>query len=278
MDEVSVERLLKLTSEGKIKLYEQKIRLKKKRFDFGEDAFAKCGSDAQTSPVLSYIEQRHCCYGDFAPKDSAFVLKQLLAFEAEGKIPAHEIAEILKFKAFINPKEYKHFLQAIQKGEINSGNILQARLMAENGFSLNILNANSGAEKAYFIAKQWILGGSDYGNRVRNAYQELTSKIITENEYAKLYRIASNPKIKLKDVHSNKQIQQILGGEAEAKAFEDSISKINETFVSCEKSQGNGFVPEIVTHDLEIACIGTNRTASEIDYQLRKRYPLIVEF
>ena len=139
-------------------------------------------------------------------------------------------------------------------------------------------NANSGANKDYHEAKQWILGGSGYGQRVRTAYQEITSKTITENEYAKLYRIASNPNMKLNDIHLNKQIQEILGGEKEAKAFEDSISKINETFVSCEKSKNNGFVPEIVTHDLEIACIGSNRSVSEIDYQLRKRYPLIVEF
>jgi len=84
--------------------------------------------------------------------------------------------------------------------------------------------------------------------------------------------------MKLSDIHLNKQIQKILGGEKEAKAFEDTVSKINETFVSCEKSKGDGFVPEIVTHDLEMAGIGTNRTASEVDYQLRKRYSLIVEF
>jgi len=139
-------------------------------------------------------------------------------------------------------------------------------------------NADSGAEKSYHMAKKWILSGSSYGSKVRNAYQELTSKIISEKEYAKLYRIASNPNMKLTDIHSNKQIQAILGGEKEAKAFEDSISKINETFVSCEKTSGKGFVPEIVVQDLEVAAIGTNRKATEIDYQIRKRYPLIVEF
>ena len=139
-------------------------------------------------------------------------------------------------------------------------------------------NANSGANKDYLRAKEWILGGSSYGTKVRNTYQELTSKTISESEYAKLYRIASNPNMKLCDIHSNKQIQQILGGEKEAKAFEESISKINELFVSCEKTNGKGFVPEIVAHDLEMAGIGTNKTASEVDYQLRKRYPLIVEF
>jgi len=143
-------------------------------------------------------------------------------------------------------------------------------------------NANSGANKDYEMAKEWILSGSDYGidygTEVRNAYQELTSKTISESEYAKLYRIASNPNMKLSDIHSNKQIQAILGGEKEARAFEESISKINETFVSSEKTVGDGFVPEIVAHDLEMAGIGTNRTASEVDYLLRKRYPLIVEF
>ena len=139
-------------------------------------------------------------------------------------------------------------------------------------------NANSGADKNYAHAKEWILCGSSYGNRVISAYHELTSKTISEIEYAKLYQIASNPKMKLTDIHSNKQICQILGGEKEAKAFEESVLKINETLVSNEKTAGNGYVPEIVAQDLEFAGIGTNRTASEVDYQLRKRYPLIVEF
>ena len=139
-------------------------------------------------------------------------------------------------------------------------------------------NANSGANKNYAMAKEWILGKNNYGIKVRNAYQELTSKTITEKEYAELYRIASSSNMKLKDIHKNRQIIKILGGEKEAKAFERSVSKVNETFVSCGKNEGKGFVPEIVTQDLEIACLGTNRSVQEIDYQLRNQYPLIVEF
>ena len=147
LDKVSIERLLKLTSEGKIRLYEQpKVHLLKKRFDFGEDFFVRSATEAKSSPILSYVKQRHCMYGDITPEESACALKQLLAFEAEGKIPACEIAETLKYETFISPEEYQNLLKAIQSGKINQKNIFQARMMAENGFSLNILNAKSADE------------------------------------------------------------------------------------------------------------------------------------
>ena len=139
-------------------------------------------------------------------------------------------------------------------------------------------NANSGAEKTYELAKKWILNGSIYGDNVRKSYFSTTSKELSLADYAQIYKIASEPNFRLADIHKNKQIQKILGGKKEAQAFEECIRKENDKYLSFDKNLSDGFVPEIVCHDMEIAAIGTNGSAADIDYQLRKRYPLIIEF
>ena len=257
-------RITQIQSNGKL-IYTADITIEKAIARGAKKQILGEGEQATENWVISAkdlgLESENILY--HAPgKSDAFILAESgFGYGNEGVLSC-SLGRAGHSATFQNRKEFILFRQ------IDMDNISLA----------SIKNANSGAEKGYKTARQWILSGSSYGKKVRTAYQELTSKTITESEYAKLYRIASSPNMKLGDIHSNRQIQQILGGEKEAKAFEESVSKVNETFVSSPKTDGKGFVPEIVTHDLEMAGIGTNRTASEVEYQVRKRYPLIVEF
>lgn len=100
---------------------------------------------------------------------------------------------------------------------------------------------------------------------------------ITDDEYAKVFNEVSSRNLKLTEIHSDKKIQRILGGEKQAKEFEKAVNSANKELESTPDE-----FKEVVIMDPELGFIGTKTEAQNIGYDLRKfaqeNNILIVEF
>lgn len=140
LDAESIQRLLKLTDEGKILLMDKpKIRLKKKIF-----SFAGLESSDKTTVLSRLRPLENDVTGELInPEESAKALKTLLEFETTGKIPAEKITSVLKMQEMVAPEEFNTLIKAIESGQVNSKNISQAIVMTENYIPIKLLNAKS---------------------------------------------------------------------------------------------------------------------------------------
>src|SRR5574344_2076939 len=132
-------------------------------------------------------------------------------------------------------------------------------------------NLNSGTMKSYTEERSLSLNDCNFSQYAKKRYKELTSKDISDKDYALIFREIQNLK-KPEFIHTNKVVQKILGDEKSAKLFEDSIIQTNENFLSSSKTAtGKDWrFSEIVASDLEAGFLGTNRFPKEISYNLRK--------
>lgn len=125
--------------------------------------------------------------------------------------------------------------------------------------------------KSYDKIKGYAFNEGSFAFKVQNQYP------ITNEQYAQVFKEVSSNNMKLTDIHSNKNIQKILGGEAQAKEFETAVKNVNKEL----ESTPEGY-KEVVIMDSEIGFIGTKRRAAEMSYNLRKfcedNKILIVEF
>ncbi len=88
---------------------------------------------------------------------------------------------------------------------------------------------------------------------------------VSDKDYAAIYREISCNNIKADEIHLNKNIQKILGGETKALEFENAVKKANKELESTADRYG-----EIVIMDPELGFIGTKRGVNQMSYELRK--------
>ncbi len=86
---------------------------------------------------------------------------------------------------------------------------------------------------------------------------------VTDEQYAKVFKEASVSR--MNEIHSNKVIQEVLGGEKRALEFEKAVANVNKELESTAEHYG-----EVVICDPEAGFIGTKTGAESISYELRK--------
>ena len=139
LDEVSIERLLKLANEGKIKLYTPP---KKSRKIFGEDFLVTLkhrGANTEYTHktpkgILNYLESPE------NSQEASDILKQLLALQEQGKITPETINQLLKMQKAKFGTECNEFIDALKKGLVSEEQLKTAILMMENYIPLKMLN------------------------------------------------------------------------------------------------------------------------------------------
>lgn len=142
LDEVSIERLLKLSNEGKIKLYTE---APKSRKIFGEGfkiSLKHRGANTEYTHkkpkgILNYIEIAE------NPNETTSMLKQLLALQEQGKIQPETINQLLKMQNAEFGAECNEFIEALKKGVLTEEHLPTAMLMMENYFPLKMLNSKN---------------------------------------------------------------------------------------------------------------------------------------
>ena len=99
-----------------------------------------------------------------------------------------------------------------------------------------------------------------FSKDVKTKYSELTSKILSDEQYAQLFR--EIPRDNLNKIHSHPKVIEILGGKKEAQIFEDIIKarNINYSDKFCEA----------VVRDVQWGGLGFVSQPSEVPYLLRK--------
>lgn len=109
----------------------------------------------------------------------------------------------------------------------------------------------------------YLRSDTHFSRGLKNKYFKLTSKNITNKQYAQLFR--EIPRDNPHNIHSNQKVIEILGGEKEAMAFENSVIEQNGVYTA-----GKTF-SEAVAIDLEWGALGTKRSnLNELPYDLRK--------
>ena len=139
LDEVSIERLLKLSNEGKIKLYTE---APKSRKIFGEEfkiSLKHRGANTEYTHkkpkgILNYIENAE------NPNETTSMLKQLLALQEQGKIQPETINQLLKMQNAKFGEGCNEFIEALKQGALTEEHLPTAMLMMENDFPLKMLN------------------------------------------------------------------------------------------------------------------------------------------
>ncbi len=137
LDEVSIERLLKLSNEGKIKLYSPVKKSKKAIFGdsfFDHDAAYTDITNKTPNGILNYLEKAE------NPNETASMLKQLLALQEQGKIQPETINQLLKMQNAEFGAECNEFVEALKKGLVTEEHLGTAMIMMENSVPLKILN------------------------------------------------------------------------------------------------------------------------------------------
>ena len=84
----------------------------------------------------------------------------------------------------------------------------------------------------------------------------------------KLYREISsleNPNL----IHSNRVVQNILGGQDEAMAFEKAIINQNNRYI-CQGDKTTTEISELVGGDFRAGGMGTNRQPQDMSFSVRK--------
>lgn len=153
LDEVSVERLLKLTNEGKINL----ISAVKRKKDFVLLTNRNCNDGLilkKTKGLLNYVKG--------SDTESCQILKELLALEKQGKISSENIAEVLKLYKYDDgfydtSLLAKDLIKKLNSGEILNSQIKQAQFMAENGIPFDIFNLKNIAKYSKDDLREWSL-------------------------------------------------------------------------------------------------------------------------
>ena len=135
-DEVTIERLLKLTQEGKVRMASPKG----KSMIFLTNRTCNDGIlVTESRGILNYMEG--------ANEETNLLLKRLVAAEKDGKLDSSNIAEILKINAvgkkahdsgFIS--ECNELLEMIRTGKIKNEEIKFAQAFIENGIPLNLIH------------------------------------------------------------------------------------------------------------------------------------------
>ena len=105
LDEVSLERLLKLINEGKLSLYSVP---KKGKLVFLTNRLCNDGILTKESKgILNYLKE-----GD---DETRMILKELLALEKQGKITPNNINEVLKLQAYQDYEYAEECLSLVKK-------------------------------------------------------------------------------------------------------------------------------------------------------------------
>ncbi|MBO5738453.1 hypothetical protein J6R97_03850 [bacterium] len=151
LDNKSVERLLQLTQENKLKLF-----LEEKRDPVFllnrtcNDGLVK----KKTKGILNYVKASDI--------EACHILKELLLLEIEGKISSENISEILKMYKY--ESDYvemdllaKDLVKRIQSGEISDSQIKQAQILAENSIPFEIFNYENIINYSKNNLRQWSL-------------------------------------------------------------------------------------------------------------------------
>lgn len=132
LDEVSIERLLKLTNESKLQLFSTQ----KEKTVFIMNRLCNDGILTKKSKgVLNYLKE-----GD---AETQTILKELLALEKQGKISPENINEVLKLQAYQDYEFAEECLGLVKKlrgGEITNSQIKEASFFVTNGIPLDIFN------------------------------------------------------------------------------------------------------------------------------------------
>ena len=137
LDEVSVNRLLKLTNEGKIKLYTKSE--KSRRFLMTKGANTS-HTRTDNEGVLNYIIKSNDTIR------TSNLLKRLLAIQEEGLITPERLQQILKLESNGLSKECDEFIKLIQKGSIKNEQLDTAMIMLYNEIPLKALNPKNFSE------------------------------------------------------------------------------------------------------------------------------------
>lgn len=119
-------------------------------------------------------------------------------------------------------------------------------------------HGNTKYGKSYVKMHLYAYKYHDFVNKVNKLYP------IEKEQYAKIFNEVSTKNLKLSEIHSNPNIQKILGGERQAKEFEAAISKVNKELESTMESYR-----EVVIMDPELGFIGTKRGVQNMSYELR---------
>ena len=133
LDEVSIERLLKLTNENKINLFSP---IEKKQVVFMRSR--RCNDGlliSKTKGVLNYLE--------IGNKETEQLLKEMLALEKQGKIKPESINEMLKlhtYEDFVFADECMSLAKKLRTGEIKDSQIKEASFFIENQIPLEVFN------------------------------------------------------------------------------------------------------------------------------------------
>lgn len=133
---------------------------------------------------------------------------------------------------------------------------------------ISVKNGNTGVDKTYRVLQKFAFEDIGFSEVCCKNYAEIIGKTMSRETYGKLYREISsleNPYL----IHQNKVVQQILGGQDEAMAFEKAIIKTNNHYI-CKGDKTTVEISEAVAGDLRAGGIGTNRQPQDMSFSVRK--------
>lgn len=133
---------------------------------------------------------------------------------------------------------------------------------------ISVENGSTGVNKAYHVLQKFAFEDIGFSEVCCKNYAEIIGKTMSRETYGKLYREISsleNPNL----IHQNKVVQQILGGQDEAMAFEKAIIKTNNHYI-CQGDKTTVEFSEAVAGDLRAGGIGTNRQPQDMSFSVRK--------
>ena len=142
LDDVSIKRLLKLSNDGKIKLYTEAPKNRKIFSEEFKISLKHRGANTEYTHkkpkgILNYIENGE------NPTETASMLKQLLALQEQGKIQPETINQLLKMQNVEFGTECNEFIEALKKGILTEEHLPTAMLMMENYIPLKLLNTKN---------------------------------------------------------------------------------------------------------------------------------------
>ena len=129
-------------------------------------------------------------------------------------------------------------------------------------------NGDTGVNKSYLMMKNMAYETTGFSSSVCDDYANLTGKVMSRETYGQLYREISsleNPYL----IHSNKVVQNILGGQDEAMAFEKAIINQNNRYI-CQGDKTTTEISELVGGDFRAGGMGTNRQPQDMSFSVRK--------
>lgn len=179
LDEVSLERLLKLTNEGKLSLYS----VPKK----GKPVFITnrlCNDEILTKEskgILNYLKE-----GD---DETRMILKELLALEKQGKITPNNINEVLKLQAYQDYEYAEECLSLVKKlrsGEIANSQIKEASFYITNYIPLEVFNVKNLSKFSKSELNDFALciqgaRNKDFSSEMLNAIRKELSALVKVN-------------------------------------------------------------------------------------------------